>query len=398
MSGFKTVGLFAGIGGFERGLELAGHKATHLVDNAPGAIAVLKERFDAEVLSDVRNVDTLPRGTELLTAGFPCQDLSSVGRKEGIAGTRSSLVGEVFRLLETAQPRWAVLENVPFLLQLGKGKALKLVTSALNELGYDWAYRVIDSQSFGLAQRRRRWYLVATTGGDPRGVLLSGNAEPRETSSTSPACGFYWTEGMRALGWAVDAVPPIKGGSSVGVPSPPAIVMPNGNIVTPEIRDAERLQGFQADWTKPAEEAVRANFRWQLVGNAVTVNAAEWLGRRLLEPETYDNSLDAPMPSNGKWPYAAWRFDGVTRASASNVTPVWADRESLMRFLRYPTKPLSTRAAEGFLKRTRKGSLRFPPGFLATVEAHIAGQPEPPEFAKKTRRHGQLGLFDAEAA
>jgi DNA (cytosine-5)-methyltransferase 1 len=53
---------------------------------------------------------------------------------------------------------------------------------------------------------------------------------------------------------------------------------------------------------------------------------------------------------------------------------VWLDREPLARFLRYPTKPLSARAASGFLKRTRKGRLRFPPGFVAAVEAHIADQ------------------------
>jgi len=374
--GLRAVGLFAGIGGFELGLERAGHRATHLAENAPPAIQVLRNRFDAEVLGDVRELDSLPASTELVTAGFPCQDLSSVGRKQGIEGTRSSLVGEVFRLLEDRQVPWLVLENVPFLLQLGKGGALKLVTSALRELGYDWAYRVIDSQAFGLPQRRRRWYLVASTVGDPRDVLLAGSVTPTEHSGEPAACGFYWTEGMRALGWAVNAVPPIKGGSSVGVPSPPAILMPDRRIVTPELRDTERLQGFRPDWTKPAEMVARTGFRWQLVGNAVTVGAAEWLGGRLVEPVPYNADNDTAMPANGRWPCAAWSVGGETRASAANTTPVWLDREPLARFLKYPTRPLSARAASGFLKRTRKGSLRFPPGFLAAVEAHIADQIE----------------------
>jgi DNA (cytosine-5)-methyltransferase 1 len=119
-----------------------------------------------------------------------------------------------------------------------------------------------------------------------------------------------------------------------------------------------------------------------------------------MQPVAYDSSADAPLP-NGKWPYAAWCVDGVARASAANATPVWADREPLARFLRYPTKPLSARAAAGFLKRTRKGSLRFPPGFLDAVEAHMAGQqPQPPEFIANgvDRADDQLGLFDAEAA
>lgn len=67
------------------------------------------------------------------------------------------------------------------------------------------------------------------------------------------AFGFYWTEGTRGLGAAVDAVPTLKGGSTIGIPSPPGILLPGGRVVTPRIEDAERLQGFEAGWTEPAE-------------------------------------------------------------------------------------------------------------------------------------------------
>lgn len=373
--GMNVVGLFAGIGGFELGFQRVGHHATLLVDNAPASIAVLRARFpETELRQDIRDLDRLPAGTDVLCAGFPCQDLSSVGRKEGIDGTRSSLVGEVFRLLSETPVPWVVLENVPFILQLARGRALALITSALTELGYRWAYRVVDSQSFGLPQRRRRWYLVASNIHDPRGVLLPGDTEPSPTHSPKPACGFYWTEGMRALGWAVDAVPPIKGGSSVGVPSPPAIVMPDGRLVTPDLRDTERLQGFDADWTQPAEGVVRKGFRWQLVGNAVSVNAAEWLARRIQTPESYDASGD-PSWEGDRWAYAAWSDDdGKVFTSSAGRHPAWLPRPSLVNFLEYPTSPLSVRAAAGFLKRTAKGSLRFPEGFLDAVERHIQDQ------------------------
>ena len=68
--------------------------------------------------------------------------------------------------------------------------------------------------------------------------------------------------------------------------------MPNGDVVTPGIRDAERLQGFDPDWTLPAEEVRRRGFRWKLVGNAVTVDVAEWIGRRLRNPGAYSGPLD----------------------------------------------------------------------------------------------------------
>jgi DNA (cytosine-5)-methyltransferase 1 len=264
---------------------------------------------------------------------------------------------------------WVVLENVPFLRHLDKGRALELVVSAFEELGYAWCYRVIDAEAFGVPQRRKRWFFVASNIADPREVLLAGNGARPETGDTSDvAKGFYWTEGTRALGWAIDAVPPIKCGSSVGVASPPAIFMPSGRIVVPDIRDAERLQGFPADWTQPAEDIVKPGWRWRLVGNAVCVPVAEWLGRRLIEPQPYDATADMPLGSG--WPAAAWGMNGVRHASAANETPIWLDRPHLVDFLSYPTKPLSPRAAQGFLSRARKGSLRFEEGFLATVEAH----------------------------
>ncbi len=378
----NVVSLFAGIGGFELGFARAGHQTTLAVDNAPAAQAVLRARFPrVELVDDVRAVDRVPAGTDVICAGFPCQDLSSVGRKEGIDGARSSLVGEVLRLLKTEQVPWLVLENVPFILQLGRGGAMHLITSALRELGYRWAYRVLDTQAFGLPQRRRRWYLVASNVHDPRGVLLPGEAAALTTVPERPAYGFYWTEGMRALGWAVDAVPPVKGGSSVGVPSPPAILMPNGEIVTPDIRDAERLQGFEAGWTEPVADVVKPGFRWQAVGNAVSVDVVAWIAQRLVAPVAFQDSDDGPPPA-GRWPRAAWvDDDGQVRASRAGTYPVWLPRPSLVDFLEHPTKPLSPRATAGFLRRTRKGSLRFQDGFIDAVQAHLDGQLGPARLA-----------------
>ena len=77
--------------------------------------------------------------------------------------------------------------------------------------------------------------------------------------------GFYWTEGVRGLGWAPDAIPTLKNGSTIGIASPPAILLPWGEVMTPDIRDAERLQGFAEDWTLPAESvSLDLRLRWSL--------------------------------------------------------------------------------------------------------------------------------------
>jgi DNA (cytosine-5)-methyltransferase 1 len=97
----KVAGLFAGIGGFELGLADAGHQTELLCDILPTAQAVLKSRFpNAELYGDIVKFDALASDIEIVTAGFPCQDLSQAGKTAGLAGHRSGLIGEVFRLLE----------------------------------------------------------------------------------------------------------------------------------------------------------------------------------------------------------------------------------------------------------------------------------------------------------
>jgi DNA-cytosine methyltransferase len=199
--GLRIAGLFAGIGGLEIGMAASGHYTQLLVENDPAAMHVVRRRFpDVRLEADVRDLQALPSGTDVVVAGFPCQDLSSVGRKVGIDGAQSSLVGEVLRLLKQSVVPWVVLENVPFLMSLGQGSALQLITTSLTELGYRWAYRVVDSNAFGLPQRRNRWYLVATQKGDPRAVLLADDCDRPHPTAAYPdvACGFYWTEGMRS--------------------------------------------------------------------------------------------------------------------------------------------------------------------------------------------------------
>jgi DNA (cytosine-5)-methyltransferase 1 len=369
----RVAGLFAGIGGIELGLHHAGHRSVLLNEIEPGAQAVLRARFpDVDLTGDVGDLDSLP-DVDLVAAGFPCQDLSQAGRTLGIEGSRSSLVGHVFRLLETAHPPWLLLENVPFMLQLDRGHAMQHLTAELGRLGFRWAYRVVDARSFGVPQRRQRVLLLASRDHDPRPVLFADDArEPGERDPGGRACGFYWTEGIRGLGWAVDAVPTLKGGSAIGIPSPPAVWMPDGLVGTPDVRDAERLQGFPADWTavdRPITSR-RTGARWKMVGNAVCVPVALWVGERLTHPGAFDDTLSRPL-SGSRWPMAAWgERDRVFTVDVS-PWPLVKRRPHLADFLDHPVRPLSIRATGGFLARTDRSSLRFPDGFLDAVRRHL---------------------------
>ena len=368
----RVVGLFAGIGGIELGLQNAGHETLLLCEKDPQARAVLEARFPSVPLhDDVATLDVTPRGTDLVAAGFPCQDLSQAGRTGGIDGEKSGLVTHLFRLLEQCEVPHVLIENVPFMLCLGRGAAMDYLVTQLEDLGYGWAYRVVNSRAFGLPQRRRRVYLLASRSGSPADVLFAEDAEqPSACGHEGRACGFYWTEGNRGLGWAVDAIPPLKGGSGLGIPSAPAIWFPDGRIATPDIRDAERLQGFEPDWTAPAAETGRPSARWKLVGNAVSVPVAAWLGEKLDSlPDAVDSDVGQPM--GNRWPEAAWGEAGRRLGVDVSSWPRAVPSPSLKNFLSFPTKPLSKRATTGFHGRLSKSSLSYPESFGLALKKHV---------------------------
>jgi DNA (cytosine-5)-methyltransferase 1 len=372
--GLRVAGLFAGIGGIERGLHQAGHTTEFLCEVEPAAVRVLRRRFPGPDLAlDIRDVRSLPR-VDLVAAGFPCQDLSQAGRTAGIDGLQSGLVGEVFRLLgRRGGPTWLALENVPFMLSLHRGRAMQFLVKSLEDLGYTWAYRVVDALAFGLPQRRRRVLMLASRTEDPRAVLFARDAGiPATRHPAGAACGFYWTEGLRGLGWAIDAVPTLKGGSTIGIASPPGIWFPGtGLIATPDLRDAERLQGFPADWTAPGDiEISSRTARWKLVGNAVSVPVARWLGRQLREPLPFE-AATVPLAPGDPWPIAAWGRSGRAWRVEASMWPERGRRGHLSTFLRYPPVPLSERATAGFLRRADVSTLHFPPGFLEDVVVHL---------------------------
>lgn len=372
----KVAGLFAGVGGLEIGLARSGHETVMLCEIWEPARAVLSKHLpDVPLERDVRDLKSLGGDVDLLVGGFPCQDLSQAGLTSGIDGKRSGLVGEIFRILDENDVPWVVLENVSFMLRLDGGRGMRVLVEAFEERGYRWAYRVVNSLGF-LPQRRERVLFVATKSDiDPAGVVLTGECEPQIpeiTDISARAHGFYWTEGLRGLGWAIDAIPTLKNGSTIGIASPPAILLPEGSVITPDIRDAERLQGFQEGWTSIAESVAKPSIRWSLVGNAVSVPVAGWLGENLAAPQAYDRERDRPLGEGKTWPRAA-RFDGKNRFAAEiNGYPVWLDREPLAEFLRYPGKQLSTRATRGFLSRTERAKLRFPEGFQDRLRSHLA--------------------------
>ncbi len=296
---------------------------------------------------------------------------------KGITGAASGLVGEVFRLLEGRRVPWVLLENVRNMLVLDGGRAMSFLVSELEALGYRWAYRLVDSRFTGVPQRRQRVILVATTEGDPREVLFADDAgDPGDSWFESDVHGFYWTEGLKGLGWARDAVPTLKGGSTIGIPSPPAIWNPHApagqRIIVPSVTEAEQMQGFEVGWTAPSDlVSGRKGTRWKLVGNAVTVGVSEWVGDRLRSPGRFEGQA-RPLDGSDPWPKAAWGVNGERWAVEVSMWPTNEPYRHLGDVVDLDdVVPLSLRAAAGFYERAMRSSLRFDERFLDDVASHI---------------------------
>jgi DNA (cytosine-5)-methyltransferase 1 len=375
-----AVGAFAGIGGVELGFQNAGIAASTLIENWTPAKAVLSYRFaDADLRDDVCGVTALPRA-DILAGGFPCTDLSQAGRTAGIDGAASGLVRELFRLLPVVKPTWLVIENVRNMLSLDRGRAMSFLADTLELAGYRWAYRLVDSRAFGVPQRRQRVLLVASTDADPRTVLFTDDAgEPPAEGFREDAHGFYWTEGLRGLGWARDAVPTLKGGSTIGIPSPPAVwvrdAVPGRALVKPSIEDAEAMQGFERGWTDVPELAGTPRAlgnRWKMVGNAVTVGASTWLGRHLVTPGEH-RAQEVALVTGRPWPVAAYGEPGGHRTAVDvGMWPVRQPYQHLLDSLdRHAAEPLSLRAASGFHSRMERSTLNFDPEFRLAVKEHV---------------------------
>lgn len=161
----KFGSLFSGIGGFDLAFERAGMTCAWQCEIDPKASAVLARHWpDVINHKDVKNVGRNAESVDLICGGFPCQDLSVAGKRKGLAGERSGLWFEFHRILSELKPQWVVIENVPGLLSSNRGRDFAVLLSGLADIGYLSAWRVLDAQYFGVAQRRRRVFIVASLG------------------------------------------------------------------------------------------------------------------------------------------------------------------------------------------------------------------------------------------
>lgn len=180
------------------------------------------ERFPAAVLAHhypeipnygdfTRLIKDRPANVDVLVGGTPCQAFSVAGLRGGLADPRGNLALAFVALVDALRPRWVVWENVPGVLSSGGGRDFGSFLGALGELGYGWAYRIMDAQYFGLAQRRQRVFVVASPGDwrGPAAVLFEPESVRRDSpprrGSGAGVAGALGTGASRDGGWRVGA-------------------------------------------------------------------------------------------------------------------------------------------------------------------------------------------------
>lgn len=168
----KLLSLFSGIGAFECALRRGGHEFQTInyceIDKYASAAYSMIHNVDESLnLRDVRKVSTLLfPDVDLVTYGFPCQDISIAGRQKGFedgAGnrTRSGLFFEALRIIQDLQPKWAICENVKALTMKQFRNEFKTVLDSLESAGYRNYYQVLNAKDFGIPQNRERVFIVS---------------------------------------------------------------------------------------------------------------------------------------------------------------------------------------------------------------------------------------------
>lgn len=295
----KFIDIFAGIGGFRSGMELAGHECVGYIEfdkfarKSYEAIHETAGEFTAWDINDV-NADEVPEA-DVWCFGFPCQDISLAGNKKGFSGDKSSLFFSVTGILREKQekdrPKYLFIENVKNLLSIDKGRDFARLLIELDEIGYDVRWRVIDSKHY-VAQHRERVYIVANLRRKSGREVLPIGSIARQvnqaTLNTTKKSSKILVRQATKSGWTQ-----VDPGDSVNVSQPnsktrrgrvghkiantlttqseQAVLLDDYRLRLLTPKECWRLQGFTDEQFDKAQEVNSNSQLYKQAGNSVTV-------------------------------------------------------------------------------------------------------------------------------
>ncbi|WP_295493830.1 DNA cytosine methyltransferase [uncultured Streptococcus sp.] len=286
----KFIDLFAGIGGFRFGMESAGHECVAFCEIDKFARASYKAIHNTEGEIELHDATGVTKKeikaigqVDVICAGFPCQAFSIAGHRRGFEDTRGTLFFEIARFAAILKPKYLFLENVKGLLNHDKGDTFETILSALDELGYDVGWQVLNSKDFGVPQNRERVYIVGhlrgTSGREvfpiiktrsDKSIIQLGNIKKTESFGGNPQCGRVYSPAGLA---------PCLNTMQGGQREPKIFIDGKVRKLTP--RECWRLQGFPDRAFDKAQEVNSNSQLYKQAGNSVTVNVIREIARYL---------------------------------------------------------------------------------------------------------------------
>jgi len=305
----NVLDLFSGIGGFHLGLERAGFKVnSYFSEIDKYAIDVYSNNFKTATyvgsVTDVRS-EQLPK-IDVITFGSPCQDFSLAGKRKGLDGSRSSLIGEAIRLISECRPSFFIWENVKGTFSSNDGADFWAIIQAFANIGgYRLEWQLLNTKWF-LPQNRERIYLVGYLGGRsgqqvfPIGKIFKSNTIIQgQSTDTNTLCASYAGEGQGTYiiesKFDAQKIKPgtwrthidgqgfreVQDGNCPTIPararedgSGQPVISNNSRIRRLTPIECERLQGFPDNWTAIGKTIgeISDTQRYKMCGNAVTVD------------------------------------------------------------------------------------------------------------------------------
>lgn len=289
----KFLDFFSGIGGFRLGMETAGHECVghceidKFADKSYRAMHNVKENeWYADDITRVKP-EELPEA-DCYCFGFPCQAFSIAGNRRGFEDTRGTLFFEVMRLAKERKPRLLFAENVKGLLNHEGGRTFGIIINAMDELGYDVEWQVLNSSNFGVPQNRERVFIIGHFRGRSKRKIFpirksdrTSAGFSRQTANTittrtgeSQGVGTYVAESEQPA-----QIKQIIGGSQGQRVYDRRFKKSRIRKLTP--RECFRLQGFPDDYFDRAAAVNSDSQLYKQAGNSVTVNVIYEIARRL---------------------------------------------------------------------------------------------------------------------
>lgn len=370
----KAISLFSGIGGLEMS-----EPSNLLCEIDEECRVVLAARFpESQVHDDVMTLRPIP--AEVVFGGWPCQDLSVAGLRRGLAGEKSGLFFKMVDVAVKSGAHTLIAENVPNLLRLEGGENFRLVLEALQSAGFPFvAWRTLNARQFGLPHQRRRVFIVASqekkhcTSLFRKVPRLPGTKLKNEPTVRS----FYWTAGLQGLNLSSGYTPTLKVGSSLSIPSPPAIFFDNVvRQISPN--EAIKLQGFNIrDFRKVSTKAI-----YRMMGNAVARPVGKFVAESVMNGGDVSDDLKlTPVATQfelfsdrsfdrlyvADWPESGLVLgDEVVEFKQDDPIRLCNSLEDLVDL--DDQQELSSRAAAGLVNRLSRSGKPCPPDLRRALE------------------------------